>query len=77
MAEVYGGVLLGLRIQTYKYETNNPDPNALDYRLHSGSVYPTISVFAGARWYFVKKVALFGEIGYGISYLNAGVSFKF
>jgi hypothetical protein len=76
-AEVYGGILLGLRIQTYNYSTNNPDPNANDYRLHSGSVYPAISIFAGARWYFVKKVALFGEFGYGISYLNGGLSFKF
>jgi hypothetical protein len=76
-AEVYAGILIGFRIQTYNYETNNPDPNAYNYRLHSGSVYPTAAIFAGARWYFVKKVALFGEVGYGISYLNGGVSFKF
>jgi hypothetical protein len=73
-AEVYGGVIIGLRIQTYTYTTN--DPNNNNNRLNEGSVYPAFSIFAGARWYFVKKVALFGELGYGISYATAGVSFK-
>ena len=76
-AELYVGAIVGVRIQTYHYDTNNPDPNADNYRLSSGSVYPTYSVFAGARWYFAKKVALFGEVGYGISYLTGGFSFKF
>lgn len=76
-AEVYGGVLLGLRIQSYKYSTNNPYANANDYRLNEGNVYPVFSAFAGARWYFAKKVALYGEVGSGISYLTGGLSFKF
>jgi hypothetical protein len=40
-------------------------------------VYPAYTVFGGARWYFVKNIALFGEAGYGISYLTGGFSFKF
>lgn len=31
---------------------------------------------AGARYYFTPKVAAMAEIGYGISVLNVGVSFK-
>lgn len=76
-AEVYVGVLAGVRIQSYHYVTNNPDPYADNYRISSGSVYPVLSAFAGARWYFVKNVALFGEVGYGVSYLTGGFSFKF
>ncbi len=77
-AEVYFGALAGLRIQSYRYETNNPDPYAVNYSVNSGGrVFPTFSVFAGARWYFVKNVALFAEAGYGISYLTGGLSFKF
>lgn len=76
-AEVYGGALLGLRIQTYKYATNNPNANGNDYRLNEGSVYPVFSAFAGARYYFAKKVAVYGEIGSGVSYLTGGLSFKF
>lgn len=74
--EVYGGVMIGLRIQTYSFSTNDPNPNNA-YRLSQGSVYPSFSIFAGARWYFVKSVGLFAEAGYGITYLNGGFSFKF
>jgi hypothetical protein len=77
-AEVYAGLIVGVRVQTYSYETNNPDPIEADlYRLNDGLIYPSYSLFAGARWYFVPKVALFAELGYGISYLTGGVSFKF
>lgn len=75
-AEVYVGALVGIRIQTYSYETNDTDPD-YNYRLNEGSAYVAYSLFAGARWYFVDHVALFGEAGYGISYLTGGVSFKF
>ena len=76
-ADIYAGVMIGARIQTYNYETNNPDPYADNYRLNQGSAYPSLSAFVGARWYFVKNVALFGEFGYGISYVTGGLSFKF
>lgn len=76
-AEVYGGALLGLRITTYTYKTNSADPNSAGYKRSDGGVSPVASLFAGARWYFVPKVALFGEVGFGISYLTGGFSFKF
>lgn len=74
-AEVYAGLIAGLRIQTYQYETNNPDPYT-NNKLNQGSVYPVASLFAGARWYFVPNVGVFGEVGYGISYATLGLSFK-
>jgi hypothetical protein len=77
-AEVYAGVIVGVRLQTYSYETNNPDPVFAElYRLNEGVIYPSYSLFVGARWYFVPNVAVFGEAGYGISSLTGGVSFKF
>jgi hypothetical protein len=75
-AEVYAGVIAGLRFQTHHYETNDPgkhDP----YSYAEGLVYPSYSVFAGARWYFAKSVAVYGEVGYGISTATVGLSFKF
>jgi hypothetical protein len=65
-AEVYGGAIAGLRFQTYNYTSNYPgDEN--DYRANSGSsVMPVVSVFAGARWYFVPRVALYGELSGGL-----------
>ncbi len=75
--EIYGGLLVGLRFQSYSYTTNNPDPAAFNYSVSSGSVFPTFSLFVGGRWYFAKNIAVFGELGYGISYLTGGLSFRF
>lgn len=75
-AEVYGGVVLGFRISTYKYNTNSIDPDANYYRMNNSGFGAVGSLFAGARWYFVPNFALFAEAGLGISYLTAGITFK-
>ncbi len=75
-AEVYAGVIIGVRFQTYSYETNDPGKND-PYTYSQSFASPAYSVFAGARWYFAKNFGLFAEAGYGISYLNAGLSIKF
>ena len=77
--ELYFGVIVGFRIQTYRYSTNNinSDPYGDNYKSKSTSINPALSIFAGGRWYFAKNVALFGEVGYGITYLTGGVSVKF
>lgn len=33
--------------------------------------------FAGGRYYFTDKFAAMAEIGYGVAYLNLGISYKF
>ncbi len=76
-AELYFGAILGIRYAAHKFESNSPDPNIHYYEASYSSIAPTGSLFVGGRWYFVPKVALFGEVGYGISYLTAGLSFKF
>jgi hypothetical protein len=75
-AELYFGAIAGLRIQTYKYETNDDGPFRYQNRETGGSVYPALSLFVGGRWYFKPNIGLFGEVGYGISYLTLGLSFK-
>jgi hypothetical protein len=75
-AEIYFGLMIGLRFQNYKYTSNNPDPDSRLYMQSHSNVYPTYSFLAGARWYFANRAALFGELGYGITYLTLGVSFK-
>jgi hypothetical protein len=75
-AEVYAGVVIGMRFQIHSYATNDPD-NKDPYSYTQSFIYPAFSVFAGARWYFVKNCGLFAEAGYGISYINGGFSFKF
>jgi hypothetical protein len=78
-AEVYGGAIAGLRIQTYNYSTNDISIYKDTYRKsNTGAVQPVITVFAGARWYFVPKIALYGELsgGIGIPFVSGGFTFK-
>lgn len=76
-AEVYAGVLVGVRIQTYSYDSNFPSNYYTDYQIVNRPAYPSVSGFIGARWYFVKSIALFAEVGPGHSFATAGLNFKF
>ncbi len=71
--DLYGGIMIGHNVLSYKYEDTDP---YLDY---SGGTYggsTTTTQFLGCRYYFNKKTAAFAELGYGVSYLTAGVSVK-
>lgn len=76
--DVYGGVTGGLRFQTYKYNTDYQGTD-LPYYYNTSrlAVHPVIALYAGARWYFSGKAAVYGEIsgGAGIPYVNLGLSF--
>jgi hypothetical protein len=74
--ELYAGTIIGVRVDQYTYRANYNDPN-YDYRRNDGSVYPAVAVYAGARWYFVPNVALYGEVASGVSFLTGGFTFKF
>ena len=73
-AEVYAGVLIGVRINTYTYDDNDP---YTDHEIGNSFLNPGYSAFAGARYYFTKNIAVYGELGYGVSYATGGLSFKF
>ncbi len=77
-AEVYGGSLIGLRFQTYHYVTNNMGSGADVYRYNEKDIpYPVFSLFAGARWYFTKNIAVYGEVSHRVSYIAGGLTYKF
>jgi hypothetical protein len=68
--DVYGGVLLGFTASSYT------GPNSTFYNdVYDNRV--TIGPFAGFRYFFAPKVAGYGELGYGISPLAIGLTFKF
>ncbi|HPT12552.1 MAG TPA: hypothetical protein PLP69_07980 [Bacteroidales bacterium] len=64
--DTYAGLLIGLN-----FESDN-DP---DYDWSSTTL--KASEFVGARYYFTDNFAGMAEIGYGIAYLNLGISLKF
>lgn len=66
--DVYAAVQILLRHHSVKFDGQTIGDSDLD--LGSNFV-------AGARYYFAEKMSVFGEVGYGLSYLTAGISFKF
>lgn len=79
-ADIYGGFILGLRIETSHYvseytgiysSTNGSNTNTRDLSLGVAAAF-----VAGARYYFTPKFGAYGELSYGISYLTLGVSLK-
>lgn len=70
-AELYGGLALEYVSVGYKY--SNPD----FYTSGSYGSYVGWAGFIGGRYYFSNSFGLFTELGYGMSYFNIGVSFKF
>lgn len=73
-AEVYGGLIIGARFQSYSYTSNDPYNDHHDV---GNSAYPAFSAFAGARYYFTKNIGVYAELGSGISYATGGLSIKF
>ncbi|WP_026951404.1 hypothetical protein [Algoriphagus mannitolivorans] len=71
--DLYAGVLLSYNLLSYSYEDNsgfNTGANG-SYGNSTG-----LTLFGGARYFFTDKLAGFAELGYGISYLNVGLSVK-
>lgn len=69
--ETYAGIPLGYVMVSYSYS----DPAF--YANSSYGSYFGFGFLAGGRYYFSDKIAAFAELGWGLSYLNIGASFKF
>ena len=67
----YAGVAFGVRLQTSKWKGSGNDPD-VDY----ADTDPFGGAYAGARWYFTDNFAVYAEVGWLISVVNAGVTFK-
>ena len=71
----YGGVMLSYNLLSYSYSNNSGEDIASgkgNYGSNAG-----FTAYVGARYYFSPKVAAMAELGYGVSYLTLGASFKF
>ncbi len=70
--DTYGGVALGVRIETESYT----DVFGGTGRLHSSFTHGLFALYVGGRYFFSDNLAAFGELGYGLGYLTLGLSFK-
>lgn len=48
----------------------------LDELIAAKGSYAAFGASLGIRYFFTPKIALFGEAGYGVEYIRAGLSFK-
>jgi len=72
--DVYGGASLGVRIYTYPDVVYNGGYDySIEKKAHTTAFF---GIFGGAKYSFTEKFAVFGELGYDISWLKLGVSFK-
>ena len=71
--DTYAGLMLGFNIVSSKATGDWPS----QYTSSASSSSFAWSIYVGGRWYFTDSFAAFLELGYGITWLNIGVAFKF
>lgn len=78
--DLYAGAMLSFNIAKYKTESGYHHSEYAHF--HDSNLDGSygsnlgLSFYAGARYYFTDNLAVFGELGYGVSYLNLGIAFK-
>ena len=68
--DLYGGIAVGLYIVRTTYYGSLKTSSIPKTGLAGG-------LFLGGKYYFQDNIGLFAELGYNISYLTIGVSFRF
>jgi hypothetical protein len=71
---IYAGIHSGLNIASAEFSSDDIAKRFVDDVDVGGFVY---SVFAGARYYFNDMIGGYAELGYGVAYLNIGLTAKF
>jgi hypothetical protein len=69
--DTYGGISLGFRVNLYKNDVS-PDRD----RYTGDGLHLAYGLFAGARYYLTERFGAFGEVGYDMSYLKLGLSYR-
>ena len=71
--DTYGGAMVAVHI--INHTENYPDGYGYSKNSHGNAAYA--SLFAGAKYYFTPAFGVFGEVGYGVSWLTLGIALKF
>ncbi len=70
--DVYGGMFLGIRFQSYKYTNHISETKEEDNKSKLAT-----DIFTGIRYSLHDQIGAFAELGYGVAYLNLGVNIRF
>ena len=72
--DVYVGLMGGINFAKAKYSSTGYHPY-VGYYVNS-SVGAAYSLYGGCRYRFNEMFGVFGEVGYGLSILNIGITYK-
>lgn len=73
--DLYGGLMLSYNLLQYTYADDDP---YFDY--DTGNAYGSavgFTGFIGSRYFFKERFAMMAEAGFGISFLNLGIAYRF
>jgi hypothetical protein len=73
--DTYGGLMLGYNIVSFS-ETKPANVPAWWPSYSASSSYLAFGAFVGGRYYFTPKLGAYAELGYGLGFLNVGVTYK-
>lgn len=71
--DVYGGAMIGYNIASVKWDSNVTSTFGIEPTAASSLA---LGAFVGGRYNFSEKLAVFGEIGYSIAWISAGLCFN-
>ena len=74
--DTYAGLMLGLYTYSYSYKDNYNDDYYKNYYSNLNHSDIAFSAYVGTRYYFSRTMALNAEVGYGFTYISAGLTFK-
>ena len=74
--DTYAGLMLGLYTYSYSYKDNYNDEYYKNYYSNLNHSDIAYSAYVGTRYYFSRTMALNAEVGYGFTYISAGLTFK-
>jgi hypothetical protein len=72
--DTYAGILLGYDIASVSYTGTGIYASGSIPAVTAGGF--TYGFYAGARYYFTPNIGVYGEVGYTLGYVNAGLAIK-
>jgi len=73
--DLYAGGMLGFIWSKAKYSSTASN-HPYTYNYGSSGIGMAYSAFVGCRYRFTDQLGVFGELGYGVSILNIGITYK-
>ena len=75
-SDLYLGSLIGYDFADFKVSSTTPYPHELLPNLpnYQQLIY---SFYAGYKHILIKRINVFGEVGYGLTVINAGLRYEF